>query len=74
MSTEPQTQTDAINAAVLAERERIAQALEEEARTTPCHEDAVVVLDCARLVRANFSYDEAERLQNAAEKEAADAI
>lgn len=45
-----------------AERERIANALEEEADTTPCSEDAVVVRDCARLVRANFSYGEAERL------------
>lgn len=45
-----------------AERERIAKALEEEADMTPCSEDAVVVRDCARLVRANFSYEDAERL------------
>ena len=45
-----------------AERERIAIALDEEANTTPCEEDAKVVRDCARLVRADFSYDAAEAL------------
>ncbi|BCH33199.1 hypothetical protein MesoLjLc_51290 [Mesorhizobium sp. L-8-10] len=48
-----------------AERERIAQALDDEADTTPCMEDAKVVRDCARLVRADFSYEEAERLAEA---------
>ncbi|WP_375590168.1 hypothetical protein ABWH89_04885 [Hoeflea alexandrii] len=44
------------------EREKIASDLDYEASITPCAEDAVVVRDCARLVRANFSYEEAERL------------
>lgn len=51
---------------IAAERERIAKALDEEADLSQCAEDAVVVRDCARLVRADFSYEEAERL---AEKE-----
>lgn len=48
------------------ERERIAKALEDEADLTPCEEDAKVVRGCAALVRADFSYDEAERLANEA--------
>lgn len=47
---------------VTAERDRIAEALDYEASVTPCAEDAVVVRDCARLVRADFSYEEAEKL------------
>jgi hypothetical protein len=47
---------------ILKERERIAKALDDEADCTGCDEDAVVVRDCARLVRADFSYDEAERI------------
>lgn len=60
--------SDAIQAAVLAERERIAAAIEEEADLCPCEEDAVVLRDTARLVRADFSYDEAERLAEAETK------
>ena len=44
------------------ERERIARALDDEANVIPCQEDAMVTRTCARLVRANFSCDEAERL------------
>ncbi len=51
-----------VEAAVLAERERIASALDAEAETTPDPEDAKVVRDCALLVRADFSYDGAESL------------
>ncbi|TPW26839.1 hypothetical protein [Pararhizobium mangrovi] len=40
--------------------EEVANSLDHEADVTPCAEDAVVVRDCARLVRAGFSYDEAE--------------
>jgi hypothetical protein len=47
--------------AALAERARIADALDHEAEVTPCDEDAKVVRDCAQLVRANFSYRAAER-------------
>lgn len=47
------------------ERARIAAALDDEAEATPCREDAMVVRDCARLVRARFSYDQAERLAEA---------
>ena len=45
------------------EKDRIASAIDYEASVTPCHEDAVVVRDTAMLVRADFSYDEAERLR-----------
>ena len=48
--------------AVLAERERIAQAMEYEASVTPCSEDAMVTRSNATLVRANFSYEDAERI------------
>ena len=44
------------------EREKIAKALDEEADLIPCDEDAMVMRSCARLIRADFSYDEAERL------------
>ena len=44
-------------------RERIAAALDEEADLIPCAEDAMVTRSNARLVRANFSYEEAERLE-----------
>ena len=44
------------------ERERIAKALDDEANVIPCQEDALVTRSCARLVRANFRYDEADRL------------
>lgn len=45
------------------EKHRIANALEDEADLTPCSEDAMVTRSNARLVRADFSYDEAERLE-----------
>lgn len=50
-------------------RERIAAALDEEADLIPCAEDAMVTRSNARLVRANFSYEDAERLE--AEEDAA---
>jgi len=43
-----------------AERERIAIALDSEADVIPCEEDASVVRSCAKLVRADFSYEDAE--------------
>lgn len=50
-------------------RERIAAALDEEADLIPCAEDAMVTRSNARLIRANFSYEDAERLE--AEEDAA---
>jgi hypothetical protein len=47
---------------ILAERERIAAALNDEADLIPCAEDAEVTRSNARLVRADFSYEEADRL------------
>lgn len=44
------------------ERERIAKALDAEADVIPCQEDAMITRSCARLVRTNFSYDDADRL------------
>ena len=41
------------------ERERVAQALDDEAASTPCEEDAMVTRSCAKLVRADFSYAKA---------------
>ena len=43
------------------ERLRIATELDHEASVTPCAEDATVARNLAALVRANFSYDEADR-------------
>jgi hypothetical protein len=60
--------TPHIKEAVVAERERIATQLMAEAENSPCREDASVLRSAAWLVRANFSYDEAERLEVAAEK------
>ncbi len=48
---------------VSAERERIATCLEEEADLIPCAEDAEVTRGNALLVRADFSYEEADRLE-----------
>lgn len=53
---------EAIAAAILAERERIALCLEDEADLTLCAEDAMVTRSNARLVRADFSYEDAERM------------
>jgi len=57
---------DVIARAILAERERFAACLEEEADLTPCAEDAMVTRSNANLIRANFSYEDAERLSEAA--------
>lgn len=48
--------------AVVAERERIAAALDNEADMTPCAEDAMVVRNCANLVRADFDHERAEAI------------
>lgn len=48
--------------AILAERGRIIAMLKEEADITPCAEDAMVTRSNARLIEADFSYEEAERL------------
>lgn len=53
---------DPLQAARLEERERIAAALDDEAGSLPCVEDAAVMRSSAQLVRADFSYDEAERI------------
>lgn len=50
------------------ERERIAAALEYEGDNSPCAEDGSVYRSAAWLVRGDFSYEEAERLQIAAER------
>lgn len=47
---------------IAAERERIVKALEEEADLIPCAEDAMVTRANARLIRADFSYEEADKL------------
>jgi hypothetical protein len=64
MTDHPET---TIESAVLAERERIAAAIEHEASICPCVEDAQVIREIALLVRANFSYDAVEKLEEAAE-------
>jgi hypothetical protein len=48
------------------EKERIAQALEYEASVTPCSEDAMVTRSNATLIRADFSYEDAERISQEA--------
>ena len=58
-----------IKDAVGAERKRIANRLAEEADLSPCAEDAAVYRGAAWLVRADFSYEEAERLEIAAENQ-----
>jgi hypothetical protein len=60
-----------IGNAIDVERERIANCLEGEADLSPCKEDAAVLRSTAFLVRADFSYEEAERLETAAEAAAA---
>ena len=52
----------AVEDAVKAERARIVALLKEEADLTPCSEDAMVTRSNARLIEADFSYEEAERL------------
>jgi hypothetical protein len=61
----PEAHAAAIREAVDAERARIIQGLKDEADVLPCAEDAAVIQSCAELVRADFSYDEAERLSEA---------
>ena len=53
--------SDALREAVEAERERIAVALEAEADLLPCAEDAAVTRSNAALIRADFSYEDADR-------------
>lgn len=48
--------------AIFAERLRIISRLKEEADLTPCSEDAMVTRSNARLIEADFSYEEADRL------------
>lgn len=52
----------AIHDAVMAERAMIVARLLEEAELTPCGEDAMVTRSIAFLIKADFSYEEAERL------------
>lgn len=59
-----------VGSAILAERQRIVTALKEEADLTPCAEDAMVTRSNARLIEADFSYEEAERLAEKEEDEA----
>jgi len=54
----------AINDAVMAERARIVAGLLQEAEVTPCGEDAMVTRSNAFLIKADFSYEEAERLSD----------
>lgn len=51
---------------VTEERNRIADALDFEASVCPCEEDAAVIRSCANLVRADFSYEQAEANEAAA--------
>ncbi|TCV66312.1 hypothetical protein [Neorhizobium sp. S3-V5DH] len=53
-----------VTGAVLAERARIVARLLEEADLTPCGEDAMVTRSNAFLIKADFSYEEAERLSD----------
>lgn len=55
------------------ERDRIARAIDAEADVTPDHEDQAVTRGLAWLVRADFSYEDAERLEAEAESAADDA-
>lgn len=65
---------EGIARAILAERDRIADRLDEEADMTPCVEDAVVTRGNADLVRANFSYDDAEKIAAARDAGVSDFI
>ncbi|NSY48484.1 hypothetical protein G6M01_08170 [Agrobacterium tumefaciens] len=51
-----------IQDAVRTERNRIIEKLEEEADLLPCGEDAMVTRSNARLIKADFDYEEAERI------------
>lgn len=52
---------------VAAERERIATGLMDEADNLPCQKDGEIYRSAAWLVRGDFSYGEAERLETAAQ-------
>lgn len=60
-------ENERLRVALAQERGRIANRLEEEAGLSPCKEDGSVYRSAAWLVRADFSYEEAERLEVAAE-------
>ena len=51
--------------AATAERERIIRGIDEEADTTPDHEDAMVTREHALLIRADFSYHKLDELKAA---------
>ena len=53
------------------ERERIARALKDEADGLACEEDARVLRGAVWLIGADFSHEEAERLQDEAEAQRA---
>ncbi|MBU8540209.1 hypothetical protein [Falsiroseomonas tokyonensis] len=55
--------------AVEEERERIIEAVRDEADTTPCDEDAKVVEDVADLIEADFNYEAAEAMKRVREGE-----
>ncbi|MBU8540858.1 hypothetical protein [Falsiroseomonas tokyonensis] len=55
--------------AVAEERERIIEAVRDEADTTPCDEDAKVVEDVADLIEADFNYEAAEAMKRVREGE-----
>jgi hypothetical protein len=55
----------AIEAAVAEERERIACALDYQGDIAPCSEDGSVFKSAAQLVRADFSYEKADRIEAA---------
>ena len=55
------TPSDGLREPIEAERERIAVALETEADLLPCAEDAAVTRSNAALIRADFSYEDADR-------------
>lgn len=54
---------EALERAVAAERERIIDRLEYEASMLPCFEDAESTRENAMLIRADFSYEELDRLK-----------
>lgn len=53
-----------VEKAIVAERVRIIGRLLEEADVTPCAEDAIVTRSNARLIEADFSYEDAERISD----------